>query len=84
MILLAATIRWLAGSSLLDLAFIFKISYKTIHSYTYKVIYAISRTLRGNILFLRTDAGLETLGKGFSQIGSGMGQAIPGVVYSSC
>jgi hypothetical protein len=80
MILLAATIRWLAGGSLLDIAFMFKMSRKTLHSYKYKVIYAINRTLRGNILFPRTDAGLDTLAKGFSQIGSGMGQAIPGVV----
>ncbi len=80
MILLAATIRWLAGGSLWDIAFMFKMSCKTIHSYKYKVIYAINRTLRGNILFPRTDSGLQTLAKGFAEIGSGMGKAIPGVV----
>ena len=80
LILMAATIRWLAGGSLWDIAFMFKMSYKTIHRYKYQVIAAINRTLRSNILFPRTDSGLQTLAKGFAGIGNGMGRAIPDVV----
>jgi hypothetical protein len=79
-VLFAATIRWLAGGSLWDIAFMFKMSYKTIHAYKYKVIHAINHTLRGNILFPTSDVGLESLAKGFAGIANGMGGAIPGVV----
>ena len=58
----------------------FKMSYKTIHSYKYQVIYAINRTLRGNIAFPQSNDGLCVLAKDFAAIGSGMGRAIPGVV----
>jgi hypothetical protein len=79
-ILFAATIRWLAGGSLWDIAFMFKMSYKTIHSYKFKVIRAINCTLRGNILFPTSDAGLQSLAQGFAGISRGMGGAIPRVV----
>ena len=78
--LLAATIRWLAGGSLWDISFMFKMSYKTIHAYKYKVISSINYTLRGNIMFPRSELGLAALAKGFAGIGRGMGGAIPGVV----
>jgi hypothetical protein len=71
--LLAATIRWLAGGSLWDISFMFKMSYKTIHAYKYKVISSINYTLRGNIMFPRSELGLAALAKGFAGIGRGMG-----------
>jgi len=80
LILLAATIRWLAGGSLWDISFMFKMSYKTIHAYKYKVIDSINHALRDNIKFPRSDAGLKTLASGFAGIANGMGRAIPGVV----
>jgi hypothetical protein len=80
LILLAATIRWLAGGSLWDISFMFKMSHKTIHFYKYKVIDSINHATRGNITFPRSEAGLAALAKGFAGIGKGMGRAIPGVV----
>jgi hypothetical protein len=58
----------------------FKMSYKTIHFFKYKVIDSINHALRDNIKFPRSDAGLQTLASGFAGIGGGMGRAIPGVV----
>lgn len=58
----------------------FKMSYKTIHFFKYRVIDSINHALRDNIKFPRSDAGLQTLASGFAGIGGGMGRAIPGVV----
>jgi hypothetical protein len=44
---LAATIRWLAGGSIYDIAFGMKISDKTIHHYKYHVMRAINQVLKG-------------------------------------
>lgn len=46
-LLLAATIRWLAGGSIYDIAFMLKISDKTIHDQKYRVMRAINVVLQG-------------------------------------
>jgi hypothetical protein len=48
-LLVAATIRWLAGGSIYDIAFMLKISDKTIHHTKYNVIRAICQVLSGNV-----------------------------------
>jgi hypothetical protein len=48
-LLVAATIRWLAGGSIYDIAFMLKISDKTIHNTKYKVIRAICQVLSGHL-----------------------------------
>lgn len=47
LLLLAATIRWLAGGSIYDIAFMLKISDKTIHEHKYAVMRAINKVLAG-------------------------------------
>jgi hypothetical protein len=79
-VLLAGTIRWLAGGSLWDIAFMFRISYSTIHSRKWDVINAINRVLHGNIDFPKDAASLAVLASGFAAINKGMGATIPGVV----
>lgn len=49
---LAATIRWLSGGSIYDIAFAFKTSHKTIEAYKYNVIAAINAVLKGKCLLL--------------------------------
>jgi hypothetical protein len=46
-LLLAATIRWLAGGSIYDIAFMLKVSDKTIHEHKYAVMRAINKVLAG-------------------------------------
>ena len=50
-LLLAATIRWLAGGSVCDIAFMLKICDKTIHHQKYEVMRAINKLLEGDIVF---------------------------------
>ena len=45
-VLLAGTIRWLAGGSLWDIAFMFRMSYSTIHARKWDVIAAINKVLQ--------------------------------------
>ena len=80
LLLFAGTIRWLAGGSMWDIAFMFRMSYKTIHAYKYTVMLAINHVLRANIQFPQTETGLRCLADGFAKICSGKGSAIPGVV----
>jgi hypothetical protein len=80
LLLFAGTIRWLAGGSMWDIAFMFRMSYKTIHAYKYSVVDAINHVLRGNIVFPQTPQGLQCLADGFASICSGKGDAIAGVV----
>lgn len=47
LLLLAATIRWLAGGSIYDIAFMLKVSDKTIHEQKYAVMRAINKVLQG-------------------------------------
>ncbi len=79
-VLLAGTIRWLAGGSLWDIAFMFRVSYSTIHSRKWVVITAINQVLRGNIDFPKDAASLAVLASGFAAVNKGMGATIPGVV----
>jgi hypothetical protein len=51
---LAATIRWLAGGSIYDIAFGMKISDKTIHHYKYHVMRAVNQVLKGHLTFTIT------------------------------
>ena len=44
---LAATIRWLSGGSIYDIAFMLKTSHKTIDAFKYNVIAAINAVLKG-------------------------------------
>jgi hypothetical protein len=46
-LLLAATIRWLAGGSIYDIAFMLKVSDKTIQAQKYPVMRAINKVLAG-------------------------------------
>jgi hypothetical protein len=46
-LLLAATIRWLAGGSVYDIAFMFKISDRTVHARKYDVMRALNQVLKG-------------------------------------
>ena len=80
LLLFAGTIRWLAGGSMWDIAFMFRMSYKTIHACKYAVMHAINYVLRGNIVFPQTERGLQCLADGFASICSGKGRAIPSVV----
>ena len=48
---LAATIRWLAGGSIYDIAVGMKISDKTIHRYKYHVMRAVNQVLKGECSF---------------------------------
>ena len=51
-LLLVATIRWLAGGSVYDIAFMLKLSDRTIHARKYDVIRGINAVLKGcNILW---------------------------------
>ncbi len=63
--ILAATIRWLAGGSVWDVAFMMKISSKTFHNYKWRVIDALNYVLRDNIAFPTSDTGLCALAQGF-------------------
>lgn len=76
LLLFAATIRWLAGGSMWDIAFMFRLSYKTVHAHKYCVMHAINHVLRGNIVFPQTEHGLQCLADGFASICSGKGKAL--------
>ena len=82
LLLLACTIRWLAGGSPWDIAYAFQIAYSTLHARKYQVIDAINFALKDNIDFPATDAGLQRLADGFARISSGKGAIIPNVVAS--
>jgi len=56
-LLLASTIRWLAGGSPWDIAYAFHISYATLHARKYDVIAAINAALWNNIQFPTTEQG---------------------------
>ena len=47
LLLLATTIRWLAGGSIYDIAFMLKVSDKTIQAQKYPVMRAINKVLAG-------------------------------------
>ena len=59
-LLLASTIRWLAGGSPWDIAYAFHISYATLHARKYDVIAAINAALWNNINFPTTEQGTLT------------------------
>ncbi len=60
--ILAATIRWLAGGSVWDVSFMFKISAEgTFHNYKWRVIDALNIVLADNIVFPTSDVGLSCL-----------------------
>ena len=80
LLLLAGTIRWLAGGSPWDIAYAFHIAYSTLHARKYQVIDAINFALKDNIDFPTTEAGLQQLADGFARIASGKGGTIPNVV----
>ena len=80
LLLLACTIRWLAGGSPWDIAYAFHIAYSTLHSRKYDVINAINTALRDNINFPTSEAGLQKLADGFAGIAGGLGGTIPDVV----
>ena len=80
LVLLACTIRWLAGGSPWDIAYAFHIAYSTLHSRKYDVINAINTALRDNINFPTSEAGLQKLADGFAGIAGGLGGTIPDVV----
>jgi hypothetical protein len=77
--MLAATIRWLAGASIWDVAFMFKISSKTMHTYKWRVIEALNTVLQDNVLFPTSDIGLSSLAQGFADK-AGSAPSIPNVV----
>jgi hypothetical protein len=56
--ILAATIRWLAGGSVWDAAFMFKMSTTTFHDYKWRVIEAIIIVLKDNVLFPTSESGI--------------------------
>lgn len=64
--ILAATIRWLAGGSPWDVAFMFKLSIKTFHDYKWRVVNALNFILKDNINFPVTEVGLKCLAQGFA------------------
>jgi len=80
LLLLACTIRWLAGGSPWDIAYAFHVSYSTLHDKKYAVIDAINEALRGNIAFPTSEEGLQKLADGFAKIAHGTGGTIPNVV----
>jgi len=80
LLLLAGTIRWLAGGSPWDIAYAFHVAYSTLHARKYQVIDAINFALKDNIDFPTTEAGLQQLADGFARIASGKGGTIPNVV----
>jgi hypothetical protein len=55
--ILAATLRWLAGGSVWDAAFMFKVAPGTFHDYKWRVIDALNFVLRDNVLFPTSDEG---------------------------
>ena len=80
LLLLATTIRWLAGGSAWDIAYAFNISYATLHARKFEVMDAINTALRDNIQFPTSEAGLQRLADGFARIARGTGGTIPNVV----
>jgi len=66
-LILAATIRWLAGGSVWDVGFMFKLSAQgTFHDYKWRVIDALNDVLKDNVNFPLTDEGLSCLSQGFA------------------
>jgi len=59
-LLLASTIRWVAGGSPWDIAYAFHVSYATLHARKYHVIAAINAALWNNITFPTTEQGTRT------------------------
>jgi hypothetical protein len=78
-LLLASTIRWLAGGSLWDIAFMFRISYKTIHATKYFLCDSINEVLKHNILLPTSEEGLAALAAGFASIGECYGDVVADV-----
>jgi hypothetical protein len=79
-LLLASTIRWLAGGSPWDIAYAFHVSYSTLHAKKYEVIAAINAALWNNINFPTSQIGLQKLADGFARISGGKGGIIPNIV----
>jgi hypothetical protein len=71
--------RWLAGGSLWDIAFMFRISYQTIHATKYLVCDSINEVLKHNILFPTSEEGLACLAAGFASIGNCYGDDVADV-----
>ena len=55
--ILGATLRWLAGGSVWDAAFMFKVAPATFHDYKWRVIDALNFVLKDNVLFPTSDEG---------------------------
>jgi hypothetical protein len=66
--ILGATIRWLAGGSPWDVAFMFQIHCSTFHIYKWRVIDALNIVLQDNIAFPTSDQGLSCVAQGFRYI----------------
>ena len=79
-LLLAATIRWLAGGSLWDIAFMLRLHVSTIRKTKYLVCACINLVLKENIRFPTSEEGLSSLAAGFASIGGGRAGIIPNVV----
>jgi hypothetical protein len=73
-------LRWLAGGSLWDIAFMLRIHRTTIEKSKYRVCQAINTVLKSNIKFPTSSEGLASLAAGFASISGGRGGVIPNVV----
>jgi hypothetical protein len=60
--------RWLAGGSVWDIAFMFRISVSTIQATKYITCKCINEVLKDNITFPTSEEGLACLAAGFARI----------------